>query len=218
MHIFWKGQSCFHIISSSGKEEKISIVIDPYGDSLGLRVPNLEAQILLLTHDHFDHNNKKAVKGNPFVVSGPGEYEIKNVFIKGVDSWHDDVQGQKRGHNTIYTLETENITLCHMGDFGQKELTEEQLDAIGEVDILMVPVGGVYTIDAKGAAAVISQIEPKIIIPMHYQLEKLKVKLDGLDKFLRAMGRKSIEPQPKLLVKKKDLEEEETKIIVLSHG
>jgi len=222
MQIFWKGQSCFQIISQNGKNSQVLLVIDPFDEKLGLKVPKLEADILLISHSHFDHNNKKAVSSsypgqNPFLVEGSGEYEIKGIFIQGIHSWHDEKEGKERGENTIYTIEAEELNLCHLGDFGQKELSDEQLEKIGDVDILMVPVGGVYTIDSKGAAKVISQIEPKIVIPMHYQVPKLKEKLEGVDKFLKAMGAKSAETQNKLSIKKKDLSPEGLKIVVLSH-
>jgi len=259
MNIQWHGQSCFQIIARREKNSPISIVIDPFDESLGLRVPKLEADILLITHSHRDHNNVKAVSAttsgsSPFLISGPGEYEVKEVYIQGIHSWHDEREGRERGENTIYTIEAEDLKLCHLGDFGQKELTEEQLEKIGEVDVLMIPVGGVYTISAKEAIRVMSQIEPKIIIPMHYQIPerqrrverrgrsplrppsfrraKAKVekketsstpklnppaggKLDGIDKFLKVVGIKSIAPESKLSIKKKDISGEEVKIIVL---
>lgn len=206
MNIIWHGQSCFQIVARREKNNQVSIVIDPFSEEIGLRVPKLEADILLITHGHHDHDNIKAVSGSPFLISGPGEYEVKEVYIQGIHSW---------GENTIYTIEAEDLKLCHLGDFGQKELTEEQLEKIGEVDILMIPVGGVFTISAKEATKVMSQIEPKIIIPMHYQIPKLKLKLEGIDKFLKVVGIKSIAPESKLSIKKKDIVEEEVKIVVL---
>lgn len=215
MQIIWKGQSCFQVIAKQEKNSQVSIVIDPFDESCGLKIPSLEAEILLVTHHHRDHDNTKAVKGMPFLIDGPGEYEIKGAFIQGIPSFHDDVQGKERGINTIYTVEAEEIKLCHLGDFGQKELTGEQLEKIGNIDILMIPVGGTYTIDSKIASNVISQIEPKIIIPMHYELPHLKLKLEGVDKFLKTMGIKSVEPLNKLIIKKKDLPLEGTQTIVL---
>ena len=216
MTITWHGQSLFEITTSRGKNNQVSIVIDPFSEDLGLRIPKLEADIVLSTHEHYDHNNVKAVGGNPFLILGPGEYEIKEVFCQGIPAWHDDSQGKERGSVTIFTIEAEELRLCHLGDLGQKELTSEQLERIGEVDILMIPVGGVYTISAKEAVKIMSQIEPKIIIPMHYALPKLKPKLEGVDKFLKIMGIKKIEPLNKLTIKKKELSEEEAKIILLN--
>jgi len=215
MQIIWKGQSCFQIITSQGKNNQVNIVIDPFDESIGLRLPKLEADILLVSHSRYDHNNVKAVSGNPILVEGPGEYEIKEVFIQGIPAFHDSSFGKEKGSNTIYTIETEDMKLCHLGDLGQKELTSEQVEKIGEIDILMIPIGGVYTISAKETVRIMSQIEPNIIIPMHYQIPKLKLKLEGLDKFLKTMGIKSIIPLPKLSIKKKDISSEEAKIIIL---
>lgn len=218
MNITWKGQSCFQINTSQGKNNQVNIVIDPYSEDIGLRVPKLEADILLVTHDHHDHNNVKAVAGNPFLITGPGEYEVKDVFIQGIPAFHDSSSGKEKGANTIYTIEAEDLKICHLGDLGQKELTPEQAEKIGEVDILMIPVGGVYTISAKEAVKIMSQIEPSIIIPMHYQIPKLKIKLDGIDKFLKVMGIKKLESLSKLSIKKKDILPEEAKIIALNNS
>jgi L-ascorbate metabolism protein UlaG (beta-lactamase superfamily) len=217
MHIIWKGHSYFQILTSSPNGEQISLVIDPFDEKIGIKVPKVKADILLISHDHYDHNNKKAVKDSPFLIDGAGEYEIKGIFIRGIPAFHDDSQGKERGKIVIFTIETEEMRLCHLGDFGQKELTPEQLEKIGNIDILMIPVGGVYTISAKEASKIISQLEPKIIIPMHYQIPKLKLKkkLESLNNFLKEMEVKSVDSQKKLLIKKKDLSEEKTKIVVL---
>ncbi len=215
MQITWLGQSCFQIASSQGKNGQVAIVTDPFDERLGLKALQLEAEIVMVSHNHYDHNNAKAIKGNPFLINGPGEYDIQGAYIQGIPAFHDDSQGKERGETTIFTIEMEEMRICHLGDLGQKELTEDQLEKIGTIDILMIPIGGVYTIDAKGAAKIISQIEPKIIIPMHYQIPKLKMKLEGLDKFLKTMGQKAQEPQNKIIIKKKDLPEEETRIVIL---
>lgn len=215
MQLIWHGQACFEIFTSPQKGTQTSICIDPFGEELGLRLPHISVDILLITHAHFDHNNKKLVKGDPFIIEGPGEYELKGVFIRGISSWHDASEGSQRGGNTIYTIEAEEMRLCHLGDLGQRELTERQLEEIGEVDILIIPVGGVYTINGSEAPKIISQIEPRLVIPMHYALPKLKVKLEGPEKFLKAMGIKNTEPLPRLNIKKKDLPEEESRIILL---
>jgi L-ascorbate metabolism protein UlaG (beta-lactamase superfamily) len=218
MQITWKGQSCFQINTSQGKNNQVNIVIDPYSEDMGLKVPKLEADILLVSHEHHDHNNVKAVGGSPFLIHGPGEYEVKEVFIQGIPAFHDSSLGKERGTNTIYTIEAEDLKICHLGDLGQKELQPEQIEKIGEVDILMIPVGGTYTISAKEAVKIMSQIEPSIIIPMHYQLPKLKIKLDGIDSFFKVMGIKKLDSLSKLSIKKKDISPEEAKIIVLNHS
>ncbi len=224
MNITWYGQSCFQISSSEGKNNRVSIVVDPFGEDIGLKLPRkIEADIVLVTHDHSDHNNVKAVSGEPLVIAGPGEYEAKGVFIRGISSLRlasHRLADQNKEDNlasggTIYTIEVEGMRLCHLGDLGQKELFSDQLEKIGGVDILMVPVGGVYTANADEAIKVMAQVEPKITIPMHYQVPNLKIKLGGVDKFLKALGIKSLKPLSKLSVKKKDLLSEEAKIIVL---
>lgn len=205
MQITWYGQSCFQITASKNKNEAVSIVINPFSPESGLKLPPLEAGILLVSCKHKDYNNVQAVSANPFLIEGQGEYEIKDVFIQGIP-------GET---NTIYTIEAEDLKICHLGNFNQKELTSEQLEKIGDVDILMIPVGGADTISSKEALKIMSQIEPKITIPMHYAIPKLKAKLDPLDKFLKALGVKSLEPEKKLVIKKKDIAPDEAKIIAL---
>lgn len=202
--ITWVGQAYFRISVSNSKDQQTNIVIDPFGD-IGLKMPSFEADIAMITHQHADHNNIKSIKGKYFLIQDPGEYEIKGLFIQGIPSFHDDKNGKERGNNIIYTIEAEELRFCHLGDLGQKELTEEQLENIGRVDILMIPVGGVYTISYAEALKIISQIEPKIVIPMHYALPGLKFQLDEVGKFLKAMGNNSIEPQDKLNVKSSSL-------------
>jgi len=235
MQIIWYGHSFFQILTQKSKKKTIKIAIDPFDEKIGLKPPLVEADILLITHSHPDHNNAQTVKDSPFLISGPGEYEIGGVFIKGVPAFHDDEGGKERGEVTIYTIESEDLKICHLSDFGQKELTEEQLESIGDIDILMIPIGGVYTISAKEAAKIVSQIEPKIVIPMHYQIPKLKihpvksretgisskmksfngVKLEGVEGFLRAMGVKSPEVLKKFSIQEKSLPAEGTKIIIM---
>ena len=213
--ITWAGQSCFQISVSNSRDHEANIVIDPFDEETGLKIPNFSADILLVTHDHHDHNNIKAIKGTPFLIEGPGEYEVKGVFVQGIPAFHDDEEGKKRGSNTIYTIEAEDIRFCHLGDLGQKQLTDEQVDKIGAIDVLMIPVGGEYTIDSSAAQKIIAQIEPKIVIPMHYALPKLKYKLDEVSKFLKTMGKPSVAPVDKLTVKTSALPKDGMEIVVL---
>lgn len=216
MNINWYGQSCFQVSSARGKDSYVSIVIDPFSENTtGLKLPNLQADIVLVTHDHSDHSNIKAVSGSPFVIEGPGEYDIKKVFVQGISGYHDNVQGAERGNITIYVIEVEGMRLCHLSDLGQKELTSSQLDKIGDIDVLIIPIGGTYTIDAVDAVKVMAQIEPRITIPMHYKIPKLKIKLDDTDKFLKSLGIKKPESLSKLSIKKKDISTEEAKIVIL---
>lgn len=193
-------------------------MIDPFAKSIGLRPPGGKADVVVVTHDHYDHNNVGALSGGPLVISGPGEYDIKGVFIKGLSAYHDAKEGKERGRVTMYIFEIEGMKICHLGDFGQTELTEEQIEQIGDVDILIVPVGGVYTIDAEGAQKVVNQIEPAIVIPMHYHVPGLSIKLEKNEDFLKIMGVKNPETLSRLTLKKKDINPEETKIVVMQPG
>lgn len=215
MIITWFGQSCFKI-----QGEKSVVVTDPYDKSYGLKVPHLAADIVTSSHNHGDHNNIKAVRGtgegDPFIIDTPGEYEVKNVFIYGVHSYHDDQEGKERGKNIIYRIEIDGISIAHLGDLDH-ELKNGQIEKLEGVDILMIPVGGTYTISGKEATGVISQLEPRIVIPMHYNIPglKLKNKIDGSDKFCKEIGVCPTERINKFKVTKKDLPQEEMKVVIL---
>lgn len=210
MVITWYGQSCFRFQSSQAV-----LVIDPFSKEIGLAPPRGRADAVLVSHHHFDHNNVAALEGEPIVVDGPGEYEVRGVAIRGIPADHDEAGGAERGKVTIFTLELEGMRLVHLSDLGQKRLTEIQLEGIGDADILFVPVGGVYTIGAREAAQVVNQIEPRIVIPMHYRLPGLTVQLEPADAFLKEMGI-AAETTAKLTLKKKDLPVDETKIVQLT--
>ena len=215
MEIYWHGQACFEIRAlSTDSKTKTRIVIDPYNNSIGLKLPLLKADLVLISHDHDDHNNAVAVKDNPFIIKEPGEYEVKDVFVKGFFASHGQKDKEDLGKVVVYIIEAEGIKLCHLSDFGQKEILPEQLDEVGDVDILMIPIGGKYTIDGGEAQKIANQIEPKIIIPMHYKIPGLKVDIAGVGEFLKAMGREDLKPEDYLKIKKDDLPSE-TKIILL---
>jgi len=206
MDIYWYGQSCFKI-----KGKTATVVIDPFDPEFtGLKLPkDLEAEVVLVTHNHKDHNFTESVKGNPLVISGPGEYEKAGVTVEGIKTYHDKTSGSERGINTVYHLIIDGINIVHVGDLGHK-LTEEQSSLIDQTDVLMVPVGGTYTINAEGASEVVSELEPSIVIPMHYALSDGKVELAGVEPFLKEMGVENIEPVPKLSITKDKLPEETT--------
>jgi L-ascorbate metabolism protein UlaG (beta-lactamase superfamily) len=210
MVITWYGQSCFKIQSG-----ETVIFADPFNKEIGLTPPRGQANIVTVSHRHLDHNNVDSLSGEPLIIEGPGEYEIRGVNIKGIFSYHDNEDGKKRGTNTIYVIEIEGIKLCHLGDLGQKKLTDEQLEEIDEVDILMIPIGGKYTVDAEEAAEIINQIEPRVVIPMHYKISGLKADLGGVEPFLKEMGAAKKSPVDKLTIKKKELPAEETEVVVM---
>ena len=209
MIISWLGQSAFKI-----QDKDLTIAIDPY-DKIGLKMPKFQADILLITHDHDDHNNVEAIKGDPFLINGAGEYEIKNVFVYGLRAFHDNEQGAQRGRITIYLIEYEGVKVAHLSDLGQENLTERQLEKLEGVDVLLIPVGGEDTINGIGAVKIISQIQPRIVIPMHYKIPGVTMKLDSVDKFLKEFGVATPEKMDKLKISKKDLPQEETKVILL---
>lgn len=213
MMITWQGHSCFKIQDKVGPEG-VTVVTDPFDKETGLKVPNFEADIVTVSHDHHDHNNVSALRGNPFVIDCAGEYDFKGVLVEGIDSFHDDKHGEERGRNIIYRMEIDDISVAHLGDLGAP-LDNSQLEKLVGTDILLIPVGGKYTLDAKGAVEVISQIEPRMVIPMHYQTEGLNMELDSLDKFIKELG---IEPhyEEKLKISKKDLPQEDMELVILS--
>ncbi|MFA5300051.1 MAG: MBL fold metallo-hydrolase [Lutibacter sp.] len=213
MKITWHGRSCFKLLVKSNTGEKITILIDQFDKETGLTPPRGNADIVLITHNHHDHNNLKTVSGTPFVINGPGEYDVKGVPVRGVYSYHDNSKGSENGINTVYIIEAEDMKICHLGDLGQKELADTQLDKIGEIDILMVPVGGDCTINGEGAVKIINQIEPSIAIPMHYKVPADVKKLDKVDDFLKEIG---VEPETtdEYNVKKTDIGED-MKIVIM---
>ncbi len=209
MDITWHGHSCFTV-----KDKHVAVAIDPFTD-IGLKDPALTADILLVSHDHFDHANTAAVAGDPYVVDTPGEYESHGVMIEGIPTFHDAKQGAERGRNTIFSFRIGGTHLVHLGDLGHT-LGEDTVERLGDVDILFVPVGGHFTIDAKAAAEVVKRVQPRITIPMHYQVPKLKVKeLKPVDAFLKEVGGKVRKLDQKLFkLKPADLPEDDSLVVV----
>ena len=192
MDINWLGHSCFRI-----RGKQAVIITDPYPPDLGYSLGKPTANIVTVSHQHPSHSYFKGVGGEPRRVNGPGEYEISGVLIIGIPTFHDGVGGQNRGKNTVYLMEVDGVAICHLGDLGHV-FTAEQVEEIDDVDVLLLPVGGVSTINAPMAAEVIRQIEPKVVVPMHYKTPVLKRELDPVEKFLKEMGTEPVNPQPKL--------------------
>jgi len=213
MQISWLGHSCFKLEARSNGDS-VTIVIDPYGDHIGFSMPKTKADIVLITHDHADHNNLEAIKGEPKVIAGAGEYEMKKVVVYGVPTYHDNKQGAENGPNTCFRIDVEDLSIVHLGDLGHV-LNDQQLELLEGADILMIPVGGKYTIDAKAASEVVAQIEPRLVIPMHYLTPGLKFEVTGVAPFLKEMGGQKPETLDKLKISKKDLITEDTKVVLL---
>lgn len=211
MIITWYGHSCFKI-----EARGVTLAIDPFSKAIGLTPPRFHADIVLVSHSHPDHANAATIHGSPQIISGPGEYEIKGISIQGLPAFHDARRGQDRGLNTIFRIKADNIVIVHLGDFGESGLNPETAEALADIDILLIPIGGKpSTIEAKTAAAISAQIEPSIVIPMHYKIPGLSAQLAGLEPFLKELGVKPPEKLAKLTVKKKDLEARRTKLVVL---
>jgi len=214
MDIYWGGQALFRL-----KSKNASVIIDPFDPGFtGLKLPKeLTADVVLSTHDHGDHNNVGAVNsatGKPMVFKQPGEYEVAGAVITGINAFHDDSNGSQRGNDIIFHLMIDGLNIVHLGDLGQSKLTEEQISKIGQTDILLIPVGGNYTISAKNAATIVSQLEPKIIIPMHFKIEGLKFELEEVNGFLKEMGAEGVMALPKLSITKEKLPEEPQVILL----
>jgi len=185
MKIKWYGHAAFLITSDQGAK----IMIDPYepgafGGQLSYGKIEDQVDIVLISHDHADHNYTKDLPGTPQIVKGSGSKTAKGISMKGISTYHDPSQGSERGANTIFTLKIDNLQLCHLGDLGHL-LSDKELAEIGPVDILLIPVGGFFTIDPKEATRVAEQIRPKIIIPMHFKTEKCGFSIAPVEDFLK---------------------------------
>ena len=214
MIITYFGHSCFKIQDKT-TAEGVTVITDPFDKATGFKVPSCEADIVTISHDHHDHNNVAAIRNNPFVINTAGEYDVKGVVVHGVDSYHDEKEGKEKGNNIIYRFEVDDISIAHLGDLGHI-LDNKQLEELVGTDILLIPVGGKHTIDAKKAMEVISQIEPRIIIPMHYKMEGSNVEgIDDLTKFIKEIGMAPQEEE-RLKIAKKDLPQEDMRLVVLS--
>jgi len=212
VEITWLGRSCFRL-----RGRDAAVVMDPCDKSTGYSIGKLTADIVTVSHEHPAHSNVAAVTGTPRVVQGPGEFEVAGVLIMGIPTFHDGEKGAKLGKNTAYVVELDDVRICHLGDLGHVP-TSEQVEDLSGVDVLLAPVGGHDTIGAAAAAETISLLEPKLVIPMHYQTPADKAELDPLDRFLKEIGARNAleERQPKLSVTRSTLPHE-TKIQVLDY-
>lgn len=217
MDISYLGHSCFRL---KGKEA--TVITDPFDAKVGFSLPKLSADIVTISHDHSDHNKPGAISGTarrekPFVIEHPGEYEISGVSVFGIRTFHDASEGSERGENTVFLIQIDGVRVAHLGDLGHP-LSERQVEEIGESDVLFLPVGGVYTLDPKEAVEVISQLEPSIVIPMHYKTsrheEKAFGKLASVDEFLVEGGFQQSKKEDKLSLTRGQMPEE-MEVVVL---
>lgn len=217
MQINWYGQTCFQIEAKQGKD-KIKIITDPFGKESGLKLPKLKADIVTISHSDYDNRDIGSAsedRKEPIFVDSPGEYESKEVYIHGIDGFHDDKKGADLGKVTIYTMRVEGMNICHLSNIGQGELEESQVEEIGDIDILLLPIGGEKSLSSSNAIKIMSQIEPRITIPMYYNIPGLKKKLDSLDLFFKELGIDKIPAEEKVKIQKSDLSADKAQIIVL---
>lgn len=180
MKLEWLGHSSFLITNAHGD----AIVTDPYKtEDVGVRFPKISCKTLLISHDHFDHNYVDGVNGVTRMITGAGATQEDDFIINGIGSFHDDKKGALRGPNVIYRIESDGVTVCHMGDIGEP-VTDELVNQIGKVDVLLIPVGGIYTVDAIGAKEYVDKINPSVVIPMHYGVPGYVIEFNKVDEFL----------------------------------
>jgi L-ascorbate metabolism protein UlaG (beta-lactamase superfamily) len=182
MEITWLGHSCFLLKDSKGRK----LLTDPYDNSIGYPQINESVDVVTVSHQHFDHNYTSELPGTPNIVNECGFFNVCDIPIVGLPSYHDEVKGSKRGDNTIYVVEMDDFRICHLGDLGH-HLSADDIGQLGEIDVLLIPVGGNYTIDGKQAAEVARSIKPRIIIPMHYKTPALSFPLNGVEDFITSM-------------------------------
>jgi len=210
MEISWLGHSCFII-----KGKKKIVITDPYHPSLGYSLGQPKADIVTLSHLHPGHSYIEGILNNPRQIKGPGEYEIVGTFITGIATFHDDKKGEIKGKNTIYLIEIDDMALCHLGDLGHR-LTPQLAEELGVIDILFLPVGETSTIPLDIAVEIVGQLNPHVVIPMHYKTEILAMNLQPVDKFLKKMGIRDLEVKPKLSVTQSSLPAN-TQVVVLDY-
>ena len=199
MDISWLGHSCFRI-----RGRQTTVITDPYSPTLGYSLGKPTAHIVTVSHQHPGHSYIQGIGGESRLVTGPGEYEIGGVLIIGISTFHDGERGRLRGRNTVYLMDVDEVSVCHLGDLGHV-LTAEQVEEIDNVDVLMLPVGGVSTINAPMAAEVVRQLEPKAVVPMHYKTPSLNRELEPVGRFLKEIGVEEVSSQPKLSLTRSSL-------------
>lgn len=187
MKFKWWGQASFLITKDDGTK----IITDPYNEDMPYKKINDEADYVTVSHDHFDHNAVETIPGQPYVVNNVSGFKDKKVDITGISTYHDDAEGAERGENIIFMMQLDGMKVSHLGDLGHP-LNSSQVEKLKDTDILLLPVGGHFTIDADQAYEVVKKLEPKIVIPMHFKTDILDLPIKGVDKFLKHFDENSI--------------------------
>lgn len=213
MKLRWLGHSSFLLEESTGT----SVVTDPYHPYIGIEMPEVEVDVVTVSHKHDDHDNVEVIKGNPMIIDTVGSFDVKGIGILGIETYHDEVEGEKRGKNLIYKYRIDGIDVCHMGDVGV-ECTPELAEAIGPVNILLLPVGGEYTIDAEIAKDYVDKLMPDMVIPMHYRTRGVELDIDKVDAFLRLFDDEVIEEveDDTIEITRSQFDGEYTRVVVLT--
>jgi L-ascorbate metabolism protein UlaG (beta-lactamase superfamily) len=215
MEINYLGHSTFYL-----KNKEVKLICDPAGEAAGFKQAKLSADIVTISHNqHEDHDDLSMITGDPMIISGPGEYEIKGVSIVGLATWHDEAEGKDRGKNTIYIIDMDDLRIAHLGDLGH-QLSDKKLEVLDGVDILLVPVGGVFSLDAQTAWKVVKQISPSIVIPMHFLTREHSstfAKLSPVEDFVKVSGLEA-KKEAKLTVKESELPEEMELVVLDRYG
>jgi len=186
MRLIWHMHSCFEIIDST------TVVVDPHdGRSIGVKPPSLRADVVLITHDHFDHNAVRVIKGDYTMIKDVGAKRVKGVEIRGINAFHDDVMGEKRGRMSIFHFTVNGVRFCHLGDLGHP-LSDEQIAELGPVDVLFIPVGGVFTIDGTQAQELVERMAPRVAVPMHFRVGGLSLSIHNADDFLHGLPEEKV--------------------------
>jgi L-ascorbate metabolism protein UlaG (beta-lactamase superfamily) len=207
----WLGHACFEF------KNNVCIVSDPHGGrDIGLTAPKSEADIVLISHGHYDHKEgeKLVKKPDAKVVDKPGSFEIKGVKIKGISTFHDKSQGRERGGNIIFVFELDGVKFCHLGDLGHI-LSEDQVREIGQIDVLLVPVGGTFTVNAKEATQIVEMLKPKVVVPMHYKVRGLNLPISSVDEFVKGKSEVKQISGPEFTITKESLPQR-TQVNILS--
>jgi L-ascorbate metabolism protein UlaG (beta-lactamase superfamily) len=215
MELTWLGHSCFRL---RGKDA--TLITDPPSPTTGYALGRISADIVTVSHGHSGHNFVKGVGGEPRVIDGPGEYEVKQILISGVQTYHDAERGQRLGKNTAYLITMDDIQICHLGDLGST-LDDRAQEALNGADVLLIPVGGGNALNAERAVEVIAQLEPALIVPMHYATPAYKLsesELDPVEKFCKSMGVEALEPLPKLTITRTSLPSESQVVLLTYRG
>lgn len=215
MKIRYLGHSSFLLTGSTGT----AIVTDPYDSSIGYSMPKVEADAVTVSHHHYDHDNVKAVGGNPVILDKEQGYELPGVVINAVKSCHDNRGGALRGKNLIFKFRMDGLDVCHLGDLGE-ECSSGLIEAILPVNVLLIPVGGNYTIDAKTAKEYVDRLMPDVVIPMHYRCKGCGIDIGKVDEFISLMeydGIECVEAGAEIELTRDDVDGETTRVIVMKN-